>query len=79
MAKVTKLSPAPVPYPNGGAIKAMAAQNSINKSEIHDKMRAELKAKHEREAAELEFKIKTDNQKGQPGASKASAKAKATS
>jgi hypothetical protein len=78
MATVTKLSAAPVPYPNGGAIKAMAAKNNINKSEVHDKMRAELKAKHEREAAELEFKIKTDSQKlaqkGKPSASKASTK-----
>lgn len=59
MNKVTRLKAPMVPFPNGGALRAMAN----NKAKVHDKMRAELKAKHEREAAELEFKISEDKKK----------------
>jgi hypothetical protein len=79
MARITKLSPAPVPYPNGGAIKAMA----VSKQNVYKAQRDELDAKHNREREELEFKIKEDakkqNTKGKPSASKASAKTKVSS
>ena len=75
MPRITKLKAAPLPYPNGGGLKAM----SNGKNAVYDAQRKALEAKHEQERTELEFKIKQDAKsqmtKGKPSASKASAKA----
>ena len=59
MARITRLKAAPVPFPNGGALQAMATK----KTAVYNAQRAALKAKHDQEAAELEFKISEDRKK----------------
>lgn len=57
----TRLAPAPVKYPNGGGLKAMANMQSLDKK--HNAERDALDAQHAAEKAALEHKQSEERKK----------------